>query len=211
MTETEARDAMVHHGRSLFARGYSCGTSGNLSMRLGSGDYLMTPTNVSLGRLEADRLSRIDSNGAHIDGPSPTKEAWLHLAMYKARPRDAAVVHLHSTYATALSCLTDRPAGDVLPPITPYVVMRVGRVARVPYSRPGDETAASAIEALARDHRALLLANHGPVVSGPSLDAAVAAAEELEETAKVFFTLGNRSYRPLDAQQIDELQRIFGS
>ena len=211
MTDTQAREALVHHGRSLFARGYSCGTSGNLSMRLAAGDYLMSPTNVSLGRLEPDRLSRLDSNGAHIDGPPPTKEAWLHLAMYRARPQDTAVVHLHSTYATALSCLTERPADDMLPPITPYVVMRVGRVARVPYSRPGDETAASAIAALARDHRALLLANHGPVVSGPSLDVAVATAEELEETAKVFFALGDRSYRPLNAQQIDELQRIFGS
>lgn len=211
MTEGQAREALVQHGKSLFARGYSCGTSGNLSTRLAGGDYLMSPTNVSLGRLDPDRLSRLDSNGTHLDGPPPTKEAWLHLAMYRARPDDMAVVHLHSTYATALSCLTERPDSDMLPPITPYVVMRVGRVARVPYSRPGDETAASAIAALARDCRALLLANHGPVVSGSSLDAAVAAAEELEETAKLFFVLGDRPHRLLDAEQIDELRRVFGS
>jgi ribulose-5-phosphate 4-epimerase/fuculose-1-phosphate aldolase len=171
----------------------------------------MSPTNVSLGRLDPNRLSTLDPSGCHVDGPAPTKEAWLHLAMYAARPSDAAVVHLHSTYATALSCLTDRPADDMLPAITPYVVMRVGRVARVPYARPGDQAAAETISALAIAHRALLLANHGPVVSGLSLDAAVAAAEELEETAKLFFVLGDRPYRRLDADEIDELRRVFGS
>jgi ribulose-5-phosphate 4-epimerase/fuculose-1-phosphate aldolase len=211
MTEEQAREALVGHGRSLFARGYSCGTSGNLSMRLPSGGYLMSPTNVSLGRLDPKRLSTLDSDGAHLDGPPPTKEAWLHLAMYKARQSDAAVVHLHSTYATALSCLTDRPGDDVLPAMTPYVVMRVGQVARVPYARPGDQAVAATISALAIRHRALLLANHGPVVSGSSLDAAVAAAEELEETAKLFFVLGDRAYQRLDAEQIDELRRVFGS
>jgi ribulose-5-phosphate 4-epimerase/fuculose-1-phosphate aldolase len=211
MTETQARGAMAAHGRSLFARGYSCGTSGNLSMCLEGGGYLMSPTNVSLGQLDPAHLSTLDAEGVHVDGPLPTKEAWLHLAMYRSRPADAAVVHLHSTYATALSCLSDRPNDDVLPPMTPYVVMRVGRVARVPYSRPGDQTAAAAIAACAVAHRAVLLANHGPVVSGSSLDAAVAAAEELEETAKLFFVLGDRPHRLLDAAQIDELRRVFGS
>ena len=211
MTEEQAREALVRYGRSLFERGYSCGTSGNLSVRLSSGAYLMTPTNVSLGCLDSSALSTLDASGAPVDGPPPTKEAWLHMAMYRSRPGDAAVVHLHSTYATALSCLSERPADDVLPAMTPYVVMRVGRVARVPYARPGDETASATISALAGAHRALLLANHGPVVSGPSLDAAVAAAEELEETAKLFFVLGDRPHRILDAEQIDELRRVFGS
>jgi 3-dehydro-4-phosphotetronate decarboxylase len=211
MTEEQARETLVRHGRSLFARGYSCGTSGNLSVRLSNGGYLMTPTNVSLGCLDPARLSTLDSSGAPVDGPQPTKEVWLHMAMYKARPADGAVVHLHSTYATALSCLADRPADDVLPAMTPYVVMRVGRVARVPYARPGDQAPAATITALAKAHRALLLANHGPVVSGSSLDAAVAAAEELEETAKLFFVLGDRPHRTLDPEQIDELRRIFGS
>jgi ribulose-5-phosphate 4-epimerase/fuculose-1-phosphate aldolase len=212
MTENGAREAMARFGRSLFARGYSCGTSGNLSVRLGAGGgYLMSPTNISLGELNPAELSKLDSNGAHVAGPPPTKETWLHLAMYKSRPHDGAVVHLHSTYATALSCLADRPEGDVLPAITPYVVMRVGRVARVPYSRPGDQAVSATISALAVSHRALLLANHGPVVSGPSLDAAVASAEELEETAKLFFVLADRPHRLLDATQIDELRRVFGS
>jgi ribulose-5-phosphate 4-epimerase/fuculose-1-phosphate aldolase len=120
-------------------------------------------------------------------------------------------VHLHSTYATALSCLSDRPADDVLPPITPYVVMRVGRVARVPYRRPGDASIAGEISSLAASHRALLLANHGPVVSGVTFSAAVAAAEELEETARLFFVLGDRPHRLLSANETAELRRVFGS
>jgi ribulose-5-phosphate 4-epimerase/fuculose-1-phosphate aldolase len=211
MREEQAREALVRHGLSLFARGYSCGTSGNLSVRLGNGGYLMTPTNVSLGCLEPAGLSTLDANGVHLHGPSPTKEAWLHMAMYGSRPGDAAVVHLHSTHATALSCLSDRPADDVLPAMTPYVVMRVGRVARVPYTRPGDRAASATISALAIAHRALLLANHGPVVSGPTLDAAVAAAEELEETAKLFFVLGDRPHHLLTTEQVEELRRVFGS
>jgi ribulose-5-phosphate 4-epimerase/fuculose-1-phosphate aldolase len=211
MTEREAREALVEFGRSLFARGYSCGTSGNLSVRLPDpGGYLMSPTNVSLGRLTPDTISRLDGAGRHVGGAPPTKEAWLHMAMYAARPADHAVVHLHSTYATALSCRSDRPADDVVPPLTPYVIMRVGRVARVPYSRPGDTAPARAIEQLAIHHRAVLLANHGPVVAGRDLDTAVAAAEELEETARLFFALEGRPHQLLTPDQIGELQRVFG-
>ena len=211
MTEREARRALVEYGHSLFVRGYSCGTSGNLSVRLPDGDgYLMSPTNVSLGRLTAETISRLDADGRHIDGAPPTKEAWLHLAMYAARPNDHAVVHLHSTYAAALSCRSDRPADDVLPALTPYVIMRVGRVARLPYSRPGDQAPARAIEQLAGRHRAVLLANHGPVVAGRDLDTAVAAAEELEETARLFFVLEGRPHRILTTEQVDELLRVFG-
>jgi 3-dehydro-4-phosphotetronate decarboxylase len=211
MTEQEARAALVEYGRSLFLRGYSCGTSGNLSVRLAGGGFLMSPTNVSLGRLAVDTLSRLDVDGRHLSGAAPTKEAWLHLAMYAARPQDHAVVHLHSTYAAALSCRTDLPPDDAVPPLTPYVIMRVGRVALVPYSRPGDTTAAGAIRQLAAVHRAVLLANHGPVVAGRDLETAVAAAEELEETARLFFILEGRPYRPLNQEQIDEVQRVFGT
>ena len=210
MTEQDAREALVEHGRALFIRGYSCGTSGNLSVRLPDGGYLMSPTNVSLGGLTADRISRLDAAGHHVGGAPPTKEAWLHMAMYAARPHDHAVVHLHSTYASALSCRSDRPADDVLPALTPYVIMRVGRVARLPYSRPGDRAPAAAIEQLAERHRAVLLANHGPVVAGRDLDTAVAAAEELEETARLFFALEGRPHQVLTQEQIDELQRVFG-
>jgi 3-dehydro-4-phosphotetronate decarboxylase len=212
MTERETKEALVEHGRSLFMRGYSCGTSGNLSVRLPEdGGYLMTPTNVSLGRLTTDAISRLDPAGHHVGGAPPTKEAWLHMAMYAARPDDRAVVHLHSTYAAALSCRSDRPADDVLPALTPYVIMRVGRVARVPYGRPGDTSPAGAIQALAARHRAVLLANHGPVVAGRDLDTAVAAAEELEETARLFFALEGRPHQTLTPAQIGDLQRVFGA
>ena len=212
MTESEARQALVEYGRSLFARGYSCGTSGNLSVRLADGaGYLMSPTNVSLGGLTVESISRLEGDGRHSGGAPPTKEAWLHMAMYAARPQDHAVVHLHSTYAAALSCRSDRPADDVLPPLTPYVIMRVGRVARLPYSRPGDTGPAGAIEALAARHRAVLLANHGPVVAGRDLATAVAAAEELEETARLFFALEGRPHQRLTPEQIAELERVFGT
>jgi ribulose-5-phosphate 4-epimerase/fuculose-1-phosphate aldolase len=212
MTEQQARDALVEYGRSLFLRGYSCGTSGNLSVRLPDGSgFLLSPTNVSLGRLAADTLSRLDADGRHVAGAPPTKEAWLHMAMYASRPEDHAVVHLHSTHATALSCRSDVPADDAVPPLTPYVIMRVGRVAVVPYSRPGDTTAAGAIRQLATAHRAVLLANHGPVVAGRDLETAVSAAEELEETARLFFLLEGRPHRRLTQDQVDEVQRVFGS
>jgi len=206
---SQVREALARHGHSLFTRGYSCGTSGNLSARLGDGGYLMTPTNVSLGQLDPASLSRLDERGQHVDGLPPTKEAWLHLAMYRVRPLDTAVVHLHSTYATALSCRTDLPADDMLPALTPYVVMRVGRVALVPYGRPGDQSLATRIEQLGAEHRAVLLANHGPVVAGSDLDGAVAAAAELEETARLLFILEGTAHRRLSEAQIDELRRVF--
>jgi ribulose-5-phosphate 4-epimerase/fuculose-1-phosphate aldolase len=211
MTEQQARKALVEYGRSLFERGYSCGTSGNLSVRLGADEgFLMSPTNVALGRLAVDSLSRLDAEGLHVDGAAPTKEAWLHLAMYAARPQDHAVVHLHSTHSAALSCRTDLPPEDAVPPLTPYVIMRVGRVALVPYSRPGDRGPAEEIRRLATSHRAVLLANHGPVVAGRALDAAMSAAEELEETARLFFLLEGRPHRPLTREQIADVERVFG-
>jgi 3-dehydro-4-phosphotetronate decarboxylase len=210
MTEDRAREALARYGRSLFARGYSCGTSGNLSVRLEDGRVLLSPTNVSLGALDPHALSMLSGAGAHVGGPPPTKEAWLHLAMYRSRRDDHAVVHLHSTHAVALSCRTDRPDDDMLPPLTPYVVMRVGPVARVRYGRPGDTSLAADIARLAHEHRALLLANHGPVVAGPDLTSAVAAAEELEETARLFFLLEGRPHAVLDGKQVEALTRAFG-
>ena len=210
MTSEEICEALAAHGRSLFARGYSCGTSGNLSARLPGGGFVMSPTNASLGRLDPRQLSQLDPDGRHTVGPAPTKEAWLHLAMYRQRPGDAAVVHLHSAHAVALSCRTDRPADDMVPALTPYVVMRVGRVARVPYQRPGDTSLLATFERLAAEHRALLLANHGPVVAGVDLDAAVAAAEELEETARLFFLLEGSPHATLGASEIADLHRTFG-
>jgi len=206
MNERELRDAIVAHGRSLHARGLSPGTSGNLSARVADG-WLMTPTNSSLGMLDPARLSRLDGDGRHVDGDPPTKELWLHLAMYDERPDAEAIVHLHSTHAVAVACLDDVDADDVLPPLTPYYVMRVGRLPLVAYGRPGDPALVEALRARARESHALLLANHGPIVAGTSLDAAASAIEEIEETAKLVLLLDGLPTRRLSPAQLAELRQ----
>jgi len=209
MKEGALREQLVMHGRSLYERGLSGGSSGNMSARLEDGGFLATPTNGCLGRLDPARLSRLDADGRHVDGDKPTKETFLHLAMYRRRPQAGAVVHLHSTYSVAVSCLAGLDPTDVLPAITPYYVMRIGRCPLVPYFRPGDEALGEAVAALAADHHAVMLANHGPVVSGPSLDAAVYAIEELEETARLFFLLRGRDVRHLTGAEVADLRAHF--
>jgi ribulose-5-phosphate 4-epimerase/fuculose-1-phosphate aldolase len=199
------RQEIVETGRSLFARGLSPGTSGNLSARV-DGGFLMTPTNSSLGSLDPDRLSRLDADGGHVDGDPPTKEVWLHLAMYAERPEAQAIVHLHSTHAVAVACLDDVDEDDVLPPLTPYYVMRVGRLPLVPYGRPGDASLSEAVRERARTSHALLLANHGPIVAAPTLAQAAAAAEEIEETAKLVLLTHGLKTRLLTPQQLNELR-----
>jgi ribulose-5-phosphate 4-epimerase/fuculose-1-phosphate aldolase len=162
-----------------------------------------------MGRLEPECISKVDWEGRHLSGDKPSKEVFLHLLMLKERPQDGAVVHLHSTHSVAVSCLEDMDPGNVLPPITPYYVMRVGRLPRVPYYRPGDQALAKAVAQLAREHHAVLLAHHGPVVSGPDLHKAVDAIEELEETAKLFLLLKGQKTRYLTKKQIDEIERAF--
>lgn len=166
---------------------------------------LVTPTNASLGELRPDDLAMVSDTGEHLSGARPSKEAFLHLAMYRARPQDHAAVHLHSTYATAVSCLDDLDDDDVLPPLTAYFVMRVGRLVRLPYFAPGDEGLGEAAQKAAASTRALLLANHGPIVSAPSLAQAVDAVEEVEETARVFFLLQGHATRPLQPAQVAQL------
>lgn len=207
-TESALRAGLCRWGRSLFERGLTPGSSGNLSARLGDG-FLVTPTNACLGFLKEEQLSRLDAKGRHLDGDAPTKEVFLHMAFYEARPQVQAVVHLHSTYATALSCLADTNPQDAIPPITPYMVMRVGKVPVVPYSHPGDPSARSLVLDTAQRHAAILLGNHGPVVAGASLEAAVFAAEELEETARLFFITRGMKVRTLDATQVAELEARF--
>jgi ribulose-5-phosphate 4-epimerase/fuculose-1-phosphate aldolase len=207
--ETRQREQIVEFGRSLFERGLSAGSSGNLSVRLDDG-WLLTPTNASLGRLDPARLSKLDWEGRLVSGEPPSKEAFLHRAMYRQRGAAGAIVHLHSTHSAAVSCMCGLNHDDCIPPLTPYFVMKIGRLPLVPYHRPGDPALAGAIGALAHKHSAVLLANHGPVVSGATLAAAVHAAEELEETAKLFLLLRDVPTRPLDATQIDELKSAFG-
>jgi ribulose-5-phosphate 4-epimerase/fuculose-1-phosphate aldolase len=204
-TETKSREAICRLGASLFRRGLTFGSSGNISVRLDDG-WLMTPTNVTLDELDPASLSRLDEQGRLIGGDPPTKESFLHRAMYAQRPQDAAVVHLHSTHSVAVSVLEDIDPADVLPPITAYYIMRVGRLPLVPYYPPGDLALADAVGALADRHHAVLLANHGPVVSGSSLSAAAAAIEELEETARLHLLLRNERIRLLTPEQVAALR-----
>lgn len=197
-------------GKSMFDRGLTFGSSGNLSARLADG-FLMTPTNSCLGFLEPARLSKVDAQGRHLSGDPPTKELPLHLAVYAARPDAFGVVHLHSTYATALSCLADTDVEDAIPPITPYVVMRVGRVPVLPYFQPGTAEIVPLIHSCAARHSAFLLANHGPVVAGTSFDAAVFAAEELEETAKLVMLTQGRTLGPIPQKALDALRSGTGA
>lgn len=207
--ETRLRDAIAEHGRSLFMRGFGVGSSGNISVRLDDGGILITPTNSCMGRLDPGRVARLGPDGRHLSGDKPSKEQFLHAAMYRVRPGDRAVAHLHSTHAVAVGCLDGLDPADVLPPLTAYYVMRIGRLPLVPYYRPGDMALADAVAENAAGHHAMLLANHGPVVSGRDLDTAVYAIEELEETAKLFLMLDGRSTRLLSPQQVAELRPAF--
>jgi 3-dehydro-4-phosphotetronate decarboxylase len=202
--ESDLRDAICELGVSLFTRGLTFGSAGNISVRI-PGGWLMTPTNVSLGRLDPARLAKLNGDGSLVSGDAPTKESVLHRAMYGERPDAGAVVHLHSTHSVAVSCLDGIDPANVLPPITAYYVMRVGRLPLVPYHPPGDRDLAEAVRRLAGKHHAVLLANHGPVVAGTSLDAAANAIEELEETAKLFLLLRGSKTRPLTDAQVAAL------
>ena len=210
MTEHDGRDAIAMFGESLYDRGYAHGSSGNLSVRLPDG-LLVTPTNSCLGRLDPARISRVDGKGAHVSGDPPSKEAFLHLAMYEERPGAHAIVHLHCTHCVAVSCLRHADESNVLPPLTAYYVMRIRRLPLIPYYRPGDRALAEAVREKAKTHHAVLLANHGPVVAGKSLEDAVYNAEEMEETAKLFLLLAGREARPLEQAQIQDLETHFPS
>jgi ribulose-5-phosphate 4-epimerase/fuculose-1-phosphate aldolase len=207
-SETRLREEIVQFGRSIFERGLTAGSSGNISARLQDG-WLLTPTNASLGRLDPARISKLDWRGNLLGGDPPSKEAFLHRSMYEERPGAAAIVHLHSTHSAAVSCMSGLNQSNCIPPLTAYYVMKIGRLPLVPYYRPGDGALGDAIRGLAGKHSAVLLANHGPVVSGASLEAAIYAIEELEETAKLFLLLRNSSARPLNAKQIAELKSVF--
>jgi ribulose-5-phosphate 4-epimerase/fuculose-1-phosphate aldolase len=208
VNETKTRETIVRLAQSLFARGYTVGSSGNISARIDDG-ILITPTNSCFGFLDPARISKLDGTGKHVAGDAPSKEIFLHQAFYETRQEAGAVVHLHSTHATALSCLPDIDPDDAIPPLTPYVVMRVGRVKLVPYVRPGDPAMGHLIRDLKGRYAAVLLANHGPVVSAKDVESAVYASEELEETAKLVLLLRGTDARRLTDAQIEELVRVF--
>lgn len=207
--EARQRDDLVRLSKSLFDRGFSVGSAGNISVALDDG-FLITPTNSCLGFLDPARISKLDRDFRHVSGEAPSKEIFLHKAFYETRPGTGAVVHLHSTWATAVSCLANINPEDCIAPLTPYVVMRVGRVKLIDYVPPGDPAMGEMIRALKGSVAAVLLANHGPVVSATNLHSAVYAAEEMEETAKLIVTIGNRPHHLLTPEQIGDLQRIFG-
>jgi ribulose-5-phosphate 4-epimerase/fuculose-1-phosphate aldolase len=203
--DARAREELCRLGRSLFERGLTHGSTGNLSVRIEAG-WLMTPTATSLGDLDPGRLSLLDAEGRHVGGDAPTKEHFLHRAMYGERPSANAIVHLHSTHSVAVSVLADIDPEDALPPLTAYYAMRIGALPLVPYFAPGDRALADAVAARAARHHAVLLANHGPVVAGTSLSAAADAIEELEATAKLYLLLHGHRIRPLTPEQVASLR-----
>ncbi len=208
-TETQLREDLCRIGKSIYDRGLTHGSTGNISAKLEDG-WLLTPTGSSLGTLDPARLSKLDWQGNLISGDAPSRENFLHLAMYeerlKAGAKIGAVVHLHSTHSVAVSVLDDINPDDVLPPITAYFAMRIGTLPLVPYFMPGDLMLADAVRRFAGKHNALLLANHGPVVGGSTLASASDAVEELEETAKLFLLLHGKRIRALNAEQVAALR-----
>ena len=206
--ETRERDKIARLSRSLYERGLTAGSSGNISVRLSDG-WLLTPTNSCLGELDPARISKLDWQGTVLAGDPPSKEAFLHRSMYEVRPKAGAIVHLHSTHSAAVSCLCGLDPVNCIPPLTPYFVMKIGRLPLVPYHRPGDKALGEVIKTLSPKNSAVLLANHGPVVSGADLEGAIYASEELEETAKIFLMLRNAPTNCLNAEQIEELRIAF--
>ena len=206
--EAARREEICRIAKSIFDRSLTHGSTGNISARLDDG-WLLTPTGSNLGALDPARLSKLDWNGRLFSGDAPSKENFLHLAMYEERARAGAVIHLHSTHSVAVSMLADVDPADVLPPLTAYYAMRVGTLPLVPYAAPGDPQLAGAVRRFASKHHAVLLANHGPVVAGSSLSAAADAIEELEQTAKLFLLLQGRRIRTLTGEQVAQLRERF--
>ena len=206
MSEAKLREEICRLGASIYERGLTHGSTGNVSAKCDDG-WLLTPTGSNLGRLDPARLSKLDWKGKPVSGDAPSKEAFLHLAMYEERAKNAAVVHLHSTHSVAVSVLEDVNPAEVMPPLTAYYVMRIGSLPLVPYYAPGDMALAQAVRGFAGKHHAVLLANHGPVVGGSSLSAAVDAVEELEATAKLYLMLRHDKIRCLTPEQVAELRQ----
>ena len=206
MNESKVREEICTLGKSMFDRGLTVGSSGNISVRLDDG-WLMTPTNSCLGRLDPAKLSKVDAKGNLLSGDKQTKESFLHLSVYGERPTAGAIVHLHSTHSVAVSCLADVDPKQPVPPITAYYVMKIGNLVLLPYYAPGDMTLANAVKEVAGKHHAILLANHGPIVAGKDLESAVYATEELEETARLYLLLRGNRLKILTPEQVTELHR----
>ncbi|MEI4487338.1 aldolase [Frigidibacter sp. MR17.14] len=206
--EARLRERICTLAASMFDRGLTAGSTGNISARTPDGGLLVSPTGTSFGRLDPARLAKFDASGRQVEGDRPTKEMPLHQAFYETRGRTAAVVHLHSCHSVALSTLPDAGVEDFLPPITPYAFMQLGRVQLLPYFRPGDPAIGDAVRGLAGKRSAVMLANHGPVVAGLDLEGACNAIEELEATARLAMLLRGQTPNMLSPAQVADLVRI---
>lgn len=207
--EARLREDICRFAKSIFDRGLTGGASGNISARTEDEGLLVTPTGSSFGALDPARLSRFDATGRLIGGDPPTKEMPLHSAFYETRSKASAVVHLHSTNSVALSMLPDTDPDNVLPPLTAYSIMRLGKVKLLPYFRPGDPAMGEAVRGLAGRRSAVLLANHGPVVAAKDLEAAIYATEELEETARLALLTRGLGPRSLTEAQVRDVVESF--
>ncbi|MEX3314357.1 aldolase [Sulfitobacter sp. PS-8MA] len=206
---TALRDQICLLAKSMFDRGLTGGSTGNISARTEDGGLLVSPTGTSFGRLDPARLSHFDASGRLIDGDPPTKEMPLHSAFYDTRSTAGAVVHLHSCHSVAWSMMPDVDADNFLPPMTPYAIMKLGRVKLLPFFRPGDPAMGEAVRGLAGKRSAVMLANHGPVVAGKDVEAACNAIEELEDTARLAMLMHGIPARMLDAAQVRDLVTHF--
>jgi ribulose-5-phosphate 4-epimerase/fuculose-1-phosphate aldolase len=209
MNDAALRDEICLLAKSLFDRGLTGGSTGNISARTSDGGLLVSPTNTSFGRLDPARLSRLDAQGTQIGGDLPTKEMALHSAFYDTRSSTGAVVHLHSIHSIAWSLMPNVDEDDFLPPITPYSIMKLGRVKLLPYIRPGDPRMGAAVLKLAGTRTAVVLAHHGPVVAGRDVESACNAIEELEATAHLAMLTRDIGPRRLTDAQIDDLVAHF--
>ena len=207
--ETKLREQICILAKSLFDRGLTGGSTGNISARTDDGGLLVSPTGMSFGRLDPGRLSRFDAAGMLVDGDAPTKEMPLHSAFYDTRSSAGAVVHLHSCHSVALSMMPDVDPDNFLPPLTPYAIMKLGKVKLLPFFLPGDAAMGEAVRGLAGKRSAVMLANHGPVVAGRDVEAACNAVEELEDTARLALLTRGMDPRMLSADQVRDVVTGF--
>ncbi|SFR50848.1 aldolase [Litoreibacter janthinus] len=209
MTETQLREQICLLAKSMFDRGLTGGSTGNISARTEDGGLLVSPTGTSFGRLDPARLSRFDPSGQLVDGDPPTKEMPLHAAFYDTRSSAGAVVHLHACHSVAWSMMPDADEDNFLPPLTPYAIMKLGKVKLLPFFMPGDPAMGEAVRGLEGKRTAVMLANHGPVVAGKDVEAACNAIEELEDTARLALLMRGYNPRMLSAKQVQNLVTKF--
>jgi ribulose-5-phosphate 4-epimerase/fuculose-1-phosphate aldolase len=209
MSETKLREQICLLAKSMFDRGLTGGSTGNISARTDDGGLLVSPTGTSFGRLDPGRLSRFDATGTLISGDQPTKEMPLHSAFYDTRSTAGAVVHLHACHSVAWSMMPDADWDNFLPPLTPYAIMKLGKVKLLPFYMPGDPAMGDAVRGLAGKRSAVMLANHGPVVAGKDIEATCNAIEELEDTAHLAMMMRGIPARALTDTQVQDLVTTF--